>query len=157
MDSPTQQRKCTQTKEANFQFSLSELTRHHRGTRMELQYNVPTKFHDRLCMCEEPGPVLFGTRRPGPYINCCATCRKPHRYLLRRCTHCGEWYIKDFFKLTYECSRHSKCWNCVESTQPCGCLVADSIPYRGRPDFGPLGLNPREFSTEELAGFDPLL
>lgn len=122
----------------------SEITKHHRAP-----YVVPRKYHDRVCMCAEPGPVLFGARRPGPKINCCATCRKPFRYYLQRCTNCREWFIKDFRKSEYGCARHTRCWECIKSTEPCECIKEVLTPSLANRDFDPLGLNPREVSQEE--------
>lgn len=129
----------------NEQLSLSEVTQFHRGTG---RYRIPLELQSRVCMCEEPGSVLFGDRKPGPYMNCCSTCRKPFRYYIRHCTKCKTWYIKDFRRWYYECSRHGMCFDCIENTEPCGDVTTE--PRLPQLDFGPLGLNPKIFTEAEL-------
>lgn len=123
--------------------SLSEI-KHYRLTKL-----VPTKFQSRVCMCEEYHGVSSRYRR----MNYCAKCQKPYRWYLRRCVGCKEWYIKDFRIWAKECPRHSKCWDCIQGNR-CECLQAVDEPRPG--DFSPLGLNPKRFTSEELAEFDPL-
>ena len=129
------------------EFDMLKDTSHYQKT-----YLIPTNLQHRVCMCETPGAPMFANRRPGPYLNCCSTCRKPYRWYVRVCTVCNKKFIKDWRAKTTDCVKHTKCWDCAVNTPLCPC-EKESAPSRA--DFGPLGLNPREFTEAEMdAVFD---
>lgn len=129
------------------EFQLTEDTKHIRNAKY-----IPITLQDRVCMCVEPGSPLFNyDKRLGPLVQCCKTCRKPYRWNVRHCTMCGAWFIKDFRKKSKDCVKHGRCWECLNVDIVCACDKEDTI----RPDFGPLGLNPKVYSQEEMdAAFD---
>lgn len=108
------------------------------------KYLIPANLQQRVCMCDEPGSV----DHTKPLINSCATCGKPFRWYVRICTDCGIYFIKDFRRKQRDCVRHAKCWGCMNTSAPCDCDKEQST----RQDFGPLGLNPKKFTREELKG-----
>lgn len=117
------------------------------------KYRVPIKYQTRVCMCNEFSGVLFANRKPGPFLSCCVTCKKPFRYYVRHCTGCNDWFLKDFRRKEFDCPRHSLCFKCIESGEyePCDCYPINTK----RLDFGPFGLNPREVSKEAMdSAFD---
>lgn len=116
------------------------------------KYLIPRTLQDRVCMCDEHTGTLFDySKRAGPLMQCCKACRKPFRWYVRKCIVCHEWFIKDFRFKAVDCAKHSKCWMHSSAIHECDCEKEESI----RTDFGPLGLNPREVSEEEMnAAFD---
>lgn len=124
-------------------FDMSADTKHYTK-----KYLIPRTLQPHVCMCDEPGGVLFGHRKPGPAMNCCNVCLKPYRWYVRICTSCRAFYIRDF-RRSKSCIRHQKCYDCFTNVEPCNC---DSVWQEGMRDFGPLGLNPRTYTAEETAG-----
>src|SRR5690348_13871483 len=128
------------------------------------KYKIPHTLQSRVCMCEDP----TAGKGPFTYINYCGTCHKPMRYNIRRCLGpggCGKVFIKDFINDNM-CVRPScqLCWDCFQKVGNT-CPMRDTDEHgryhsNGRGEqytplvLGPAGLNPREFTKEELDSFD---
>lgn len=121
----------------------TEETKHHRSL-----IHVPSALKAKVCMCADPGPPLFNQHKRPAHMNTCATCLKPYRWYIRRCRTCEKWFIEDFRRPGTNCARHKKCWDCIEATEKPCCGQAQH-PL-GTIYFGPLGLNPKTFTSEEL-------
>jgi hypothetical protein len=106
------------------------------------KYLIPKPLQGKVCMCDEPASTV------GKEMNCCAKCLLPYRWYVRICTVCKQHFIKDFRRKAVDCVKHARCWDCTSTTAPCDCDKEETL----RVDFGPLGLNPRKFTREELKG-----
>lgn len=120
-------------------------------------YLIPKPLQAKVCMCLEPGHVLFGHGKRPNMINCCDKCLKPFRWNVRICTICRKHFIKDFRLKEVDCVKHTQCWDCIEHNKDCGLYKTCTCEKEQstRPNFGPLGLNPRTFTAEELADIKP--
>ena len=120
------------------------------------KYLIPATLQPKVCMCDEPGSPMFDSVKRFIMMSCCSTCRKPYRWYVRKCTNCTKWFIKDFRIKAVDCARHEKCWDCttlpyVNMIARCDCPKEST----NRPDFEPLGYNPRVPTREEMdAAFD---
>lgn len=121
---------------------------------MRKKYLIPATLQTKVCMCDEPGSPLFDSKRRHTYMNCCNKCLKPFRWYVRRCIGCNTWFIKDFRIKEIDCAKHTLCWDCtMGDTEPCDCPKEQTI----RPNFEPLGYNPKQYSADEVANvFDTL-
>lgn len=114
---------------------------------------IPRSLQTKVCMCKESSGVMRGATKQTMRMQSCKDCRKPFRWYVRRCTECKSWFIHDFYFAAYECARHTRCWTCIQETEPCADLLGKQVNTIR--DFGPLGLNPRKFTREELdSAFD---
>ena len=111
------------------------------GYEFRYRYNIPVEFRKRVCTCERINYKNMKT----PWA--CGTCGKPPVHFLFRCIICEKIFIKYFDTATL-CNRHPKCWDCINKEEHhCSC-----VRYGGVRVFEPLGLNPKEFTTEEMTG-----
>jgi hypothetical protein len=106
------------------------------------KYLIPKPLQGKVCMCDDPGPVDKSIR----YMNHCSTCHKPYRWYVRICTVCKQHFIKDFRRQNLDCAKHTKCWDHLQNE--CDCDKEKS----NRVDYGPLGINPKHYTAEELKG-----
>lgn len=131
------------------EFDFVKDTEHYRK-----KYLIPATLQAKVCMCDEPGAPMFDGAKRFIMLSCCNKCRKPFRWYVRKCTSCSKWFIKDFRIKEIDCVRHAKCWDCTASPYGeslCGCRKESTI----RPNFEPLGYNPRVITREEMdAAFD---
>lgn len=116
------------------------------------KYLIPRTIQQVVCMCDEPGPLLFGDRKSAAFkMNSCSKCLKPYRHYARICTECKSYYVRDFRRVA-SCIRHQTCIECYETpsfNQKCDC--GPFYSEGGICDYGPLGLNPRTYTAEETA------
>ena len=118
--------------------------------------NIPTRYQNLLCYGNIPTNVdkhtTFTTKRG---IIICGDCDKPKVYRTHWCVCCGDFFILDFIDTRF-CSAYPKCWKCIDTYK------WDYCPDHASPKFvdfaengdttilAPVGLNPREFTAEEL-------
>lgn len=124
-------------------------------------YRVPLSFRNKLCFGEW-GPDK--TNHPYSldfYDLICKICNKANiEHCFKRCATCHKLYIVDFY-LTKYCKFFPTCWNCIQKW-PTGytyCVLdtraaAYTYSLKWIREFGPLGLNPRIFTEDELNSID---
>lgn len=114
--------------------------------------SLPLQFQHKCCHCGDykAGPSTYP--RP-PH---CRNCGKFVRWFFKRCVVCEKVFLQDFRTPEF-CTFYPTCWEHTQGREPCD-YHTNSLGGIGAAYYPPLGLNPREFSEDELAGaLDDLL
>lgn len=82
--------------------------------------HVPFELSHLICRCRKGQrtlrPRLINGKK-SRYIEC-GTCGKYARYLMLRCSGCGEYFLNTF-KHPFKCLFEPHCWNCINDlTEP---------------------------------------
>ena len=114
--------------------------------------DLPARLQDLYCHCGNYSAVnITREKRVGPPV--CNNCRCVVGWFFYKCVKCEEFFIKDFRHPKF-CPHYPTCWEhtpglpwryCVEHTADPDEFEFYSIIVP------PVGLNPKQFSEEELA------
>ena len=117
---------------------------------------IPTKFQNLLCYGSIPTNVdkhsKFDKRRG---IVICGDCDKPKVYNSHWCLNCGEFFIRDFVDTRF-CPAYPHCFNCLDVLRWDYCpdhAMPQHVEWAENGDttiIRPVGLNPKNYSREEL-------
>jgi hypothetical protein len=114
----------------------------------DLPHRLKSIYHD----CGNYVSKSGSTSKGGPPI--CGTCDKVVPWFFFKCIKCETFFVRDFRHPKF-CTYYPTCWEHTLELPWEHCPKHNFPPtYRNgfRPYVEPTGLNPREFTDEELAG-----